>query len=386
MGFQRPGMRIIAVLFGALFIAGLIFSTRPETRAGLREVRPHVVEAIAIEQGDIRRITRIAGKLQPSHTASLRFEVGGRVKQRYVEPGQRVRSGQILLEVDNGDYFDAVSENKALLLQEKSAIKRDRALLELEKKETVLLERELQRLEKLGRESLASKSRYDEAEQRLIRQQAEVARLQHSVQTALARRNQREATLKRAERNLQRTKLASPFDAYVNSVMLEAGDYVTPGQHAIDLVQVRELDVYLEIPGDAAAALSLNQTINLTVDKRELQGSIIALAFDPDPSTNTHALRIRVDGSGLYPGKSVLAALPGQLHRQAKIIPVTAVLNEFGESFVFVIHGGRLRKQQVEIIARHDDLQLIDGIDAGVVIVASDVSACSDGQEVVIRK
>ncbi len=379
-------MHIIAVCCVALMIAALIVITRPETRAGLREVKPRVVQGVAVEQRDVRRTTRIAGKLQPARRVSLRFEVAGRVKQRYVQPGQAVITGQLLLEVDNGDYVDVVSESTALLVQERSAIGRDRRLLALEREEAVLLERELERLERLGRESLASKSRYDEAQQRLLRQQAEVARLEHSVDTALSRQSQREAALKRAERDLQRTRLLAPFDAHVNRIMLEVGEYVAAGQHAIDLIGLGELDVYLEAPGDITAALSFNQTLDLTVGERMLQGRIVALAFDPDPATNTHALRIRVDGSGLYPGQTALVALPGQVYRQAKMIPVSAILNEFGESFVFVIEGRRLRKQPVRVIARQGDLQLIDGLDAGVVVLAGDVSAYADGQAVIRRE
>ena len=379
-------MRILAVFAGSLLVVGLIFLSRPETQAELREIQPRVVAAVAVEHRNIQHITKIAGKLQPSHTASLRFEVAGRVKRRLVEPGQRVAAGQALLEVDNGDYLDAVTENRALLHQEISAIERDRALLALEEKETALLERELERLAKLGREALTSKSHYDEAEQRLIRQQAEVARLRHSVATATVRRLQREATLKRAERNLDRAKLVSPFDAIVNRVLLEEGDYTASGQHAIDLIQVRELDVYLEIPGDLAETLALNQVVDLSADGQEFPGRIVALAFDPDPLTNTHALRIRVDGATLYPGKIVLVELPGRFHAQAKVIPVTAALDEYGESHVFVIRQDRLVKQAIQVIAQHDNLRIVEGLDVGTMIVARDVAAYSDGQEVVVKK
>lgn len=379
-------MRILAVFAGSLLIVALILLNRPETQAELRETTPPVVSAVTVEQRDIQHITRIAGKLQPSRTASLRFEVAGRVKRRWVEPGQEVAAGQTLLEIDNGDYLDAVAEQRARLQQEISAIERDRALLELEEKETASLERELARLAKLGRESLASKSRYDEAEQRVLRQRAEVARLRHSVATARARRLQREATLKRAERNLARAELVSPFDAVVNRVLLEAGDYAAPGQHAIDLVQVRELDVYLEIPGDLAETLALNQVVDLSAEGQTFPGRIVALALDPEPFTNTHALRVRVDGAALYPGKIVLVALPGRFHAQARVIPVTAALDEYGESHVFVIRQGRLSRQAIQVIAHHDDLRIIEGLDVGTLVVARNVAAYTDGQEVVIKK
>ena len=379
-------MRIATILAGTLLCAGLILLTRPEPQADLRELPPQIVTTVAVEQRDVRRVVWIAGKLQPSRAAELRFEVAGRVQRRLVEPGQRVTAGQALLEIDDGDYQDAVAEKSAQLSREISAIERDRALLALEEKEAALFEQELKRLAQLQRDSLASRSRYDEAEQRLTRQQQEAARLRHSVATAEARQRQKEAALAMARRNQERATLRAPFDGVVNQARLEEGDYVTPGQLAAVLVQARELDAYLEAPGALAENLSLGQTLNLAVDGEPLQGVLVALAVDPDPSTNTHGLRVRVDGAGLYPGKIAQVALPGRLYRDAKVVPATAALDEEDGSYVFALRRDKLFKQPVRIIARHEDLRIVEGIEPGALIVARNVAAYSDGQEVSVKQ
>lgn len=379
-------MRLLILSGIFLGIAGLLFLTRPEIQADLSEIAPQVVDTIVVKQQDVQHTREISGKLQPSRTASLRFQVAGSLTKRWVEPGQHVSAGQVLLEVDPGDYVNAVTERSALLEQENRAIERDRALLELEEQEAALLQRELERLARLERESLASKSHYEEVEQKLIRSRAEIARLRHSVATAGARRRQKEAALQRTQRDLDRTRLTAPFAATVNRVLLETGDYATPGQHAVDLVQVEELDVYLEAPGDLAVYLELDQLIEVRVNGGQIQGRIIALALDPDPATNTHALRIRVNGDGLYPGKIVSVVLPGRFFSQARIIPVTAVLNEREADYVFVVERNRLRKQPVRLITRHEGAQIIDGIEAGTTLVAYGVAAYSDGQQVSARQ
>ncbi|MDE0158403.1 MAG: efflux RND transporter periplasmic adaptor subunit [Gammaproteobacteria bacterium] len=380
-------MRVLILLSGIfLGIVGLLFLTRPEIQADLREIPPQVVDTIIVTQQDVRHAREISGKLQPSRTANLRFQVAGSLTKRWVEPGQQVGAGQVLLEVDPGDYADAATEKRALLEQENKAIERDRALLELEEQEAALLQRELERLARLERESLVSMSHYEEIEQKLIRSQAEIARLSNSVATAGARQRQKGAALQRAQRDLDRTRLTAPFAATVNRVLLETGDYATPGQHAVDLVQVEELDIYLEAPGDLAEYLAPDQLVDVRINGGHIQGRIIALALDPDPATNTHPLRVRIDGAGLYPGKIVSVTLPGRFFSQARIIPVTAVLNERDADYVFVVERNRLRKHPVRLIARHGAAQVIDGIEAGTTLVAYGVAAYSDGQRVSIRK
>ena len=379
-------MRLLILSGIFLGIAGLLFLTRPEIQADLREIAPQVVETTIVKQQDVRHTREISGKLQPSRTTSLRFEVAGSLTKRWVEPGQQVRGGQVLLEIDPGDYADAVTEKSALLEQENRAIERDRALLELEEREAALLQRELERLARLEQESLTSKSHYEEVEQQLIRSRADLARLRHGVASAGDRRRQKEAALQRAQRDLDRTSLAAPFAATVNRVLLETGDYATPGQHAIDLVQVEELDVYLEAPGNLAEYLALDQLVEVRVNGGQIQGRIIALALDPDPATNTHALRVRVNGVGLYPGKIVSVTLPGRFFSQARTVPVTAVLNERDADYVFVVERSRLRKQQIRIIASHGGEHIIDEIETGTTLVAYGVAAYSDGQQVSIGK
>ena len=380
-------MRVLILLSGIfLGIVGLLFLTRPEIQADLREIPPQVVDTIIVTQQDVRHAREISGKLQPSRTANLRFQVAGSLTKRWVEPGQQVGAGQVLLEVDPGDYADAATEKRALLEQENKAIERDRALLELEEQEAALLQRELERLARLERESLVSMSHYEEIEQKLIRSQAEIARLSNSVATAGARQRLKGAALQRAQRDLDRTRLTAPFAATVNRVLLETGDYATPGQHAVDLVQVEELDIYLEAPGDLAEYLAPDQLVDVRINGGHIQGRIIALALDPDPATNTHPLRVRIDGAGLYPGKIVSVTLPGRFFSQARIIPVTAVLNERDADYVFVVERNRLRKHPVRLIARHGAAQVIDGIEAGTTLVAYGVAAYSDGQQVSIRK
>ncbi len=375
-------MRIFLTTALTIAVITLLLWTRPESYAELRELPPPTVKVEQVNRLDIQPITRVTGKLQPSRSASMQFQVSGQVNERFVEAGEYVEKGSVLLSIEDGDFIDVVQESKALLKTEQDAIERDSRLLELRIQERKLQEEEVKRLERLGKNSLASKSLYEQALQELYRQQGEEARLKHSVDSARSRLLIEQARLNKAERKLQRTRLTSPFSGTVNTISVDVGDYVSPGQPAVELVQVDALDLNVEITGTAASLLELGQAIKIETASDERQGEIIALSVDPDPLTNTHALKIRVPSTGLFPGELAVAYLPGRYYREAKVVPLGAILYEDGQTYVFEVENKLISRVPVRLIERYNNMHIIEGIAADSMVVSRDVSSLADGQAV----
>lgn len=375
-------MRIVLTFVISVIIIVLLLWTRPETHAELRDLPPPTVHVEPVTEMDIQPVTRATGKLQPSRFARIPFQVSGQVDGRFVEAGQRVGQGEALLTIEQGDYLDAVEESTALLKNERNAIARDSRLLELIQREAELQQQEARRLEKLGKDSLASKSVYDRALRELYRLQGEEAKLRHRVDSARSRLVIEQARLNKAERGLRRTRLLAPFSGTINTVMVDVGDYVSPGQAAVELVQIETLDLNLEVTGGIAAGLSLGQQVKVETRTGQHDGEIIALSVDPDPLTNTHALKVRVPSTGLYAGELAVASLPGRRYERARVVPLSAVLYEDGQTFLFGVEADRLARMPVSLIERYSDKHIIEGVKTGTRIVSRDVSGLADGQAV----
>ena len=377
-------MRILFISIISVLIIALLFWTRPDSYAELQPLLPPTVNIGEIEQIDARPVTQVTGKLRPSRKASLHFQISGQIEERFVEVGQYVETQVRLLSVESGDFVDAVEESRALLKTERNAVERDLSLLTLMVQERELQEQEVDRLKRLGQKSLTSKSKYDQARQTLYRQQADEARLKHSVNSARSRLMIEQARLNKAERNLERTRLLSPFNGTVNMIYVEVGDYVSPGQVALEIVQIDQLDLNLEITGKAASQLQLGQEIKVLTNNDEREGQIISLSVDPDPETNTHSLKIRLPSEGLFSGQLAVAHLPGYLYKNASVAPISSILYEDGQSYVFeVVDDHHVVRKPIEIIERYEDVQIVSGIEPGTFIVSRDVSSLSDGQIVV---
>jgi len=375
---------LLGVVLGvSALIIGLLLLTAPENKPEAQPLAAVKVSPVIVRTTNIQPEVLVTGRLQPANRALLRFETSGQLAQRLVEPGQLVETGTVLLRLDDADARDSLIEASARLDMEKAAVKRDRRLLEIAVKDVLLQQQEVTRLQQLGSESLVSVSRRDQAKQKLLQLQASEAQLRYSVNTATARLDSSRAAQARATRHLARTSLSAPFMGTVNIVNVEVGDYITPSAISVELVDLDNIDLYMEVDGSTAAALSLQQTVSLQVNGEAQTGVLIAIRSDPDPETFTHAVRIRLDNKGLLPGTLGTVQLPLQMQSSALVVPVSSVLQEDGRNYVFVINKNKLERREVQTGTRDKDRIVIEsGLQDGVKIVARDIAALSDGQKV----
>jgi RND family efflux transporter MFP subunit len=371
----------ILLLAALVLVTLLLVWTKPTPDPQLRTTVPSRVLVAPLERRDLAPVEQVSGRLQPVRTAILRFELPGRVLTRLVEPGQAVQAGAVLLQLAAGDYQDQLTEAEAQLQLERKNIERDNHLLAYARRNRQLQQQELARLERLGKESLTSLSRRDEAQMQLAQLQAEEARLTAQVDSAEARLQLRIAARDRAQRNQERTELRAEFAGTINAVHLEVGDYANINQAGVELVDISQMDLYAQVRGTVAQALTLDQDIKVLYQGQVHPGRLVALQTDPNPATATHAVRIRVPATGLRLGASALAVLPLAPLQDVLTVPVTALLREEGRAFLFGIEEEHLRRIAVQLGPRVGDWQAIEaGVPIGTQVVIRDVAALSEGQ------
>jgi RND family efflux transporter MFP subunit len=380
----RPALFILLLAIFIL-IGWQLLVNRPVKQRELKVLAPSRVEVVQVRSEDIQPFERVAGRLQPVRKSALSFEVAGILAERPLEAGQQVAAGELLLRLEDGDYRDAVVEAEARLAQEQAALERDRRLLELMGRNVQLARAETDRLERLGKDSLASQSKLDEARQRLLQLQSEQARLGYSVATGSQRLAVLASDRDRARRNLQRTRLTAPYSGRVNRILVEVGDRPSTSAPVLELIDNGALDLYVEVSGTTAAALEAGQQLEVFVADRGFEGELVSLQLDPDPDTFTHPLKIRLSGEGLLPGMPASVRLPLAARQDALVVPLSAMLQEGGQSYVFVVKDNRLERRSVVPGIRSGNLQVIQtGLGLNETLVARDVAVLSDEQEVLL--
>jgi len=373
----------LILLLVVVSIAFFLIFTKPVKQLPLQQIPPLRVAVIQVQTEDMAPQISVTGYLRPARKANLHFELAGQLLGRFVKAGKQVTKGELLLQLEDGDYIDAVTEARAGLQEEQAAIERDRQLLAYLQDNRKLQQQEVARMQRLGKKSLASRSKYDETRQRLLQLQADEEKLRYSVVTAAARLQLRQVSLRRAQRNLARARLVAPFAGVVNAVAVQVGDYVSPSQAALELVSIDRLELYCEVDSQTAYALKLGQQVAVRINGVAQQGRIVAIQSDPDPATFTHQVRVSLAGEHLLPGQLGRAELPLQVIRDAVVIPVSAELRDEGRVSVFVVDGDRVRRVTVTLGRRQADRQVVTaGLSGGELIVARDVALLSDGAAV----
>ena len=382
LGSKQLAGSVIAIITAVVLVSAL-FWTKKGPEAKLDELPPLKVVLIKVKRQDLVPQESLTGRLQPVKTAQLEFEVPGRIKQRLVEPGVFVEAGKPLLLLDDEDLQDQSTQAESQYQIEQAGIQRDQRMLKLAKDNLALQKAEVRRYEQLNNDSLISASQLDAARQQMLTLDSQVSDLKYKVETSKARISLKKSDRDVAERNLKRATLKAPFDGYVNEVSVEVGDFVSASEVVASLVDTSSLDLQLDVRGKVAAALSLNQDINVRVGSKSIQGKLIALQPDPDPSTNTHALRIRLSGEVIQSGMLASADLPLVKRLDALTIPVSSVATNAGESHVYIYKEGKIKRIRVELSQRVGGEYIISsGLQPGEMIVARDVAGLSDGQRV----
>lgn len=385
---SRQAVAAAAALAGLTLAAFALLASAPMPQPELRELPALTVTAMTVRRGDVTPTAAYTGRLQPRRRAELRFEVSGRLAERRAEPGMEVRAGDVLLVLDDRDFRDAARTARAERELEAGRIERDRRRLAQAERRRDLQRREVERSRALalGERALLSQSALAAAEQALAELESAVAALAHEVEAAGARIAVAEARAARAERDLARTRLTAPFDGRVNAVAAEVGDRITDARMAAELVDVSALDFYVEVDGDAAAALALGQELPVAAGGRDHAGRLVALQADPDPRTFTHAVRVRIPGGGALPGQLARTRIPLPTLRGVWAVPVTAVRVDAAGQAVFRIDGERLERLPATPGARVGDRLVIEAaLREGDRIVAADAAAMDPRRRVRVR-
>ena len=375
-----------AIVVITLIIIWLLWITKPQPQAKLVAPVPVSVVTAEVESRAVHPVEAVTGRLQPVKTAQIRFEVSGQVLARMVEPGTEVNADTVLLTLRDQDYRDQLLQAEDELLIEQKGATRDKNLLDYARTNLELQQQEEARLQSLVKKNLIAQSQLDTTRQRVFDLQADVARLEFLVATAAARIRTKKSRRDIAKRNLDRTILRAPFDGLVNEVMVDKGDYVDANQAAISIVDTHEFDLQLDVRGELIAGLRLHQNIMVQVGNNSVQGVLVALQPDPDINTNTHQIRVRITGTGLQAGMLAVATLPTEVQTNANLIPVSAVLNIHGKTYVFVVQKNQLTRTPVQLGRRFKDEYIVmSGISPGQKVVARDVASLVDGQSIILE-
>ena len=262
-GFRKTALIVtILAIGGALVYVNLTFerATGPE------------VEVEAVERRNLEAIVSASGKIEPKLSVDISASTMGRVTRLEFNEGDRVETGQFLLEIDPETLRAAVDRGEAGLQASRSTQRQAEVSVESAQVNLRLARDNLDRHENLWELRLISRETYDLAVSDVTLRETELRAREVEVATQSQRIRQEEANLESARYELTKVTITAPIAGVVTRRNIEEGETVVVGtmnNQGTVLATIADLSVIeaeVEVDETDIPSVTLGQTAEVTID------------------------------------------------------------------------------------------------------------------------
>ena len=358
-------MPIKSIQAAALLLASACLlaacSKPPPAQEPVRAVR-----TVTVGLNPVNANTEFAGEVRARVESRLGFRVGGKLVRRQAEPGQRVKAGQVLAQLDPQDYRLAVDAGRAQVT-------------------AALTHRDL---------AAADFKRFKELRDQNFISGAELERREATLKAAQAQLEQTQAQLSGQGNQAAYTTLVAEVSGVVTAVDAEAGQVVAAGAPVVRMAQDGPRDVVFSVPEDRVGWLKLGAGVDVRAwtTANTLKGVVREVAASADPVTRTFQVKVALQGSdSLALGSTVMVIpqVPGGAGQQAIKLPTSALRQDGNATAVWVLDvpSMTVKLQQIQIAtADGNEVVVASGLQPGMQVVSAGVHVLSPGQQVTIYK
>jgi RND family efflux transporter MFP subunit len=376
----------ICVLGVAIAVTVGMISARPSAESKRPPSPVPLVEVVRVEPRSVSLRVDAQGSVEPRTESDLVAEVAGRIvwASPQLASGGFFDEGDELVRIDPRDYEVALEGAKAVLARARSSLVHTTATLE--------------RQQSMREKGISSQARLDEA--------------LHARANAAAGVREAKVTVRRAELDMDRTRIRAPFAGRVGQKHVDVGRLVSRGVpiarvYSVDYAEVRlpirDADLaYLELPADfpaqnpaagaaAAAGAPVLLSAQVAGERRTWKGRIVRTEGARDARTRMLNVVARVEDPYARSGASDQEPLPIGIFVDASIegrrvegvyeLPRSALRRS--DEVLVVDDENRLRVRRVDVLrADREHAWVRSGLEPGEAVVVSPIDFATEGMQV----
>ena len=315
--------------------------------------RPVAVEAVTVRKVALRDDADAVGSLKSRQSVMLRPEVGGRITQLNFHDGQRVRRGQVLVQLDDQLPRAQIQQSQAELSIAQANHKRNQELV------------------------------------------AQGFISQRSVDESAANLEVAQAKLALAQATAQRLKIVAPFDGIAGIRGVNVGDYLKDGADIVNIEDLAAVYVDFRLPERLQSKVRPGQTAQVTFDALPgVRYAALVQAISPQIDADGRAIAVRgcIDNRRLQlrPGMFARVTTVFSERSDARVVPEEAIVPDGSSPYVLKVVEGKepgskvTRRTPVQLGVRSPGwVEILDGLSAGdLVVTAGQQRIRKDGTEV----
>jgi RND family efflux transporter MFP subunit len=333
--------------------------------------KPAAEQLRAVRTAEVRydksqETNRYVGTVQSRHEVNEAFRVGGKVVQRKVDVGQKVREGEVLAVLDDTDYRHAEDAARQALVAATAQAKQ--------------AESDRQRLDALKLDGSVSDSDDEKA--------------QTAARTTAAEAEAAARQLELARNRLKYTVLRASRTGVVTAVRFEAGQVVAEGQPVVSIASEGEPEIVADVPEDHLADFQASRYKAWLASAPEQTFDVVLRELSPQAAAQTRTFRARLKPATPRPlplGATATLLVERPVgEAPAAAIPAAAITQNKGQPAVWVVRPtgsepvGTVELVGVTVHGYRNDEVLISGPPAGDLVVTAGVQKMAPGLRVAL--
>jgi membrane fusion protein, multidrug efflux system len=286
------------------------------------------------------------GTIRAVHETSIGSKLLARVVDVNLQAGQKVKSGEVLVRLDDTDLRARLQQAKAAAASAE-AVKVQHATDE-------------KRYAELAKKHTISRQEYEQAATALRVAEADFLRTQE--------------TAKEVQAVLDWAAVRSPIDGTVIDKNVDVGDMVSPGQILVTVFDPKRMQLVASVRESLAHQLQVGQGINVRVEglKEECQGTISEIV--PEAQSASRSFQVKVTGpcfTGIYTGMFGRILIPLE-EVQVLVIPQQAVRRVGQLELVEVVENRRATRRAIRSGRTLDEnVEVLSGLQEGERVLVS---------------
>lgn len=325
------------------------------------------------------------GYVAPKDTKKLSFGTNGKVQAVFVQQGQQVQSGDILMKLDTETLETTIANEEIKLQSLKDTYETNIRAAQMNSDQQKKIKDSMTALYNAGD---ISRQEYDNVV-------FAYNNASNDLNLLLKKRDNdillQERLIDNYRKQVEDSNLVAPSDGYITSVSVKADEMVSYGLQAV-FMQSEERVINIGVSVDDYQLVSTGMTVAVSTSNRELKGRVSRVELAPDSSANTYTVEIVPEETDLPIGTLVEVKIPLETKRGV-FVPFSAIVSSNGVNYIYLLeeHGQNGPKTIVksEIKASgviYEDRILAENVEPGQVFVLDGVKNIKENDLVVIAE
>lgn len=395
-GSQQAGRRsrkaLVAAALAAVALSALLAvgywprATRARQLAATAQAQQQSLPSVTVvpaKEAPAEVEVSLPGTIQAEMETPVFARADGYIKRRLADIGDRVKTGQVLAEIDSPELEQQVRETEAAVKRAQSALRQAQAAHQQALANLGLAEVTAKRWQGLVDKGVLSKQDGDEKRSAYEARRADAAAAEANVEAARDNVAATEATLQRLRELQAFRQVRAPFAGVITARNIDVGTLVSAGsgsslREMFRIAQIQTLRVFVNVPQSEAPAIRVGLPCTVEVEEhrgRRFPGQVSRTSNSLDPASRTLMTEVRTPNPGglLLPG--MYATVHFQLRRENPplLIPAAAFRNTAKGPIVATVgEGAKVHLVRVKLGRDYGaQIEVLEGLKLGQRVITN---------------